>query len=153
MHVADRLNNLINQSEQKITELENEIEHIKAVHEAEIKGCRLSEEENLNLPVPRLEIRYVGLPEWYENHTEGRLVRIGFVYEHRQNENICIPFGHTWQGQEGLPVLDDISECIPFTQHGFIIRLMEQFPQMPCHIVAGRETKSLRINGDGSLGL
>lgn len=152
MHIADRLNHLLNQSEEQVSELEGELDRIKAEHEAYFRGHRLSDEENLNLPVPRLEVRYVGLPVWHSDHDNGRLVRIGLVYNHSQSEIICIPFGHTWQGQEGLPVLDDISECIPFTQHGFIIRLMEQFPKMPCYIVAGRETKSIYINGEGRLG-
>lgn len=91
--IEERLNAQLNEANQNIAKLQQEIEDLRYQEEWKWRHIRkLSSDENLGLPVPRLEIRYRKLAE-YESASAADY---GLVYSHFwKNEIFFVPISST----------------------------------------------------------
>lgn len=95
--IEERLNDIIEERDNEIEKLEHklqELEDEKTERQWEWRKLRtLTKEENLNLPVPRLEIRIEDSADGYQEKC-----MYGLVYEHLLGHFIHVPLGCTTVG-------------------------------------------------------
>ena len=93
MTILERLENSLNEKDNQIEELNNKIEEYKQKELQDEWSWRqfkkLSEEENLGLPIPRLEIRNIRISEY------NLISDYNLVLKHFLGHILCIPIGST----------------------------------------------------------
>ena len=96
------------------------------------KSTELTEKENLNLPVPRLEIRYFN----YEFEDNYNLVAVySLIYKHFLGEITSLPFGYTRAGYPSkTPINEDGTLQLPFRDGAHIKNEMEQL-KLPAYVI------------------
>jgi len=149
MHIADRLNVLLNEKERELQGLQTEYQRVETQQNAILESTCYTEFDNLGLSVPRIELRYLGLPEW-DNHMYGRLIRTGLAYKQSQNQIVCIPLAHTWQGDDAVPDIENVIKEIPLREHAHMIQLIKQF-QIPAFFVIQQDFREIIIGTNGYL--
>jgi len=111
MNNIKRLEELLDIKDNKIEELESELNKYKIEEENDIDRenwkwtihKNLSEKENMDLPIPRLELKYNNLTDdCYNSEWEYYL-----VYKHLLGDIICVPLGYTKvSGGNKAPIYD-----------------------------------------------
>lgn len=86
--INERLNDELNQAEQKIEELQEKIEKLSRNQDWRATFI-LTKEENLDLPIPRLEIRHI------QSGPNEVQAKYGMVYKHLLGDIIHVPLGQT----------------------------------------------------------
>lgn len=93
----DRLENLIAEKDREIEKLFDKIENLEYRDEWRWRQIRqLTEKENADLPVPRLELRYRDKSEYQH------FIDYGLVYRHLMGDIEFIPISCTKIGGKGL---------------------------------------------------
>lgn len=127
----EELDRLLVEKDSKISELEEKLEHISYNDEWSWRKIRpISEEENLDLPLPRLELRYRS-PSAYT-----RIVDYGLVNRHLTGEIQFIPLGSTKMSGT-ISHLD-----IPYRDGGHIFNDMYEL-KLRGFVVDGTSTREL----------
>ncbi len=106
------------------------------------KPRQLTQEENLNLPIPRLEIRY-RKPKKSED--ADIVADYGMVYEHLAGEVLFIPMGKTLVS--GSHVKSPTFLQLPFREGAHIICDMWHL-KLPGFLINGRKVERLEVNSE-----
>lgn len=113
MKIQERLEEQLNLKDERIEELEKELQELKDESEWDWKWSRHKTlKQNLeNLPVPRLEMR------WHKESEDGYLQRWDYwlIYRHTLNHLVAVPLGQTkTQGGNGQPPIYEGKIRTPF---------------------------------------
>jgi hypothetical protein len=111
---TERLEELLEVKDQRIEELESELQKYEDAKEEEKWRWCIHENlpEHQTLPVPRLEMVFepeYGGDDWYNTVIKYRL-----IYRHFLNHCVAVPLGHTKRGGGRKPTLDDVLMDLPF---------------------------------------
>ena len=138
LETIERLENEIYDKDCKIEKLEEKLENIDYEDTWKWRHIReLSKEENKDLPVPRLEIRYRNLDKF--NH----VADYGLVYEHLMGEILFVPFGSTKCGNSKS--LDE--QALPF-RDGSHIKHDAYFLKLPAFLVSGDKVEEVDLKNE-----
>lgn len=113
MKAIERLAEQLDEKDQRIEELEEELQKLKDESEWDWKWARhktLKENQD-NLPVPRLEMR------WHKESDDGYLTRWDYklIYRHTLGHLVAVPIGQTKsQGGNGTPPIYNGEISTPF---------------------------------------
>lgn len=137
----------IEEQEEKIQELERELEEIEdkfnALKDGEDWAWRdireISEEENLGLPLPRMELRYRRYDDF---HVVGDY---GLVIRHLLGQINFIPFGSTKIGGR-IALLPDHLDT-PFRDGGHLQNDAWEL-KLPAYVVNGKHFRKLDLHED-----
>ena len=134
--VEERLNDQLNAAEARIEELESQIEASKYEDEWNWRHFRkLSKEENLGLPIPRLEIRNRKLDSY------NCVSDYGLVYRHFDNEVLFAPLGSTRIG--GSNTFEQTPLRLPFREGANIYHDMSKL-KLRGFVTCGKELKEMK---------
>lgn len=132
--IEERLNEQLSEAEEKIEELETQIENSKYEEEWNWRHLReLSEEDNLGLPVPRLEIRH------RKKGRYGTIVDYGLVHEHLLGHLEFVPFGST-------RISGTLSDFELPHRDGSHIKYDMYTLKLPGYVVSNGESKEITLN-------
>lgn len=99
------------------------------------KGTILTDDENMSLPVPRLEIRYFN----YEIEGFNLVAIYSLIYKHLLGDIISVPFSYTKaQHPKGTPINNDGTLSIPFRDESHIENEKKQL-NLPAYVVYSKK--------------
>lgn len=140
--IEERLNDELNEKENIIEKLEEELETIKYHDEWKWRHIRtLSKEENLGLPIPRLEIRYRTIDDY------NLVADYALVYESLMGETTFCPLSATRCGTS-FRYLEDLE--LPFRNGADIMNEM-YILNLPGYRVANGKYKKIDLSDPSDL--
>lgn len=143
MSAADRLAKQLEEAEQKISELEEKIEASEYEEEWRWRHLfNLTPDENLDLPVPRLELRYAPMGKYNWE------VKYGLVHERLMSEIEFVPFGSTKIGGSSRDDQERLE--LPFRSGADIYNDMYLL-KIPGYVVNGKKFKQLDLTDRDAL--
>lgn len=148
--VEERLNERIEELEDERDELETKIDELESKNEVLENGDpwqwrqmrKLTKEENLGLPLPRLELRYRKLDEFEV------AIDYALVYEHLVGDIIFAPLGST-KTSGASRIKDDCLET-PFRSGADILHDMWHM-KLPGFVVNGINSRQLSLEDKNDL--
>jgi len=140
---VDRLADQLDEAETKIEELEAKIAAREYQDDWEWRQIKkLSKEENLDLPVPRLEIRY----RKYDDFNV--IADYGLVHTHLLGDILFVPFGSTRIG--GTRSREEGHLDLPFRDGAHIMNDMWEL-RLPAYVVNGKHSKQISLSDPDDL--
>ena len=107
METAEYLTGLLNEKDKEINDLAQRIEELENIIDGRTWGwtihAKVSEVENMSLPVPRLEMRWRELDDWGYNWE----ARYRLVYRHFLSHLVAVPLGNTKRGGDSPPMTNE----------------------------------------------
>lgn len=140
MNAIERLEQLLDERDERIEKLERELEHAKQEIEFDASWCLHVEHEeggepNPDLPVPRLEIR------WALESTE-TIATYSLVYRHLVGTVVTVPLGRTKTSGALNDVMSGGNIRIPFRDGAHIANEMRQLG-LPGFAIAGSHVRQI----------
>lgn len=137
MEAAEYLTGLLDEKDEEIYKLAERVEELENILDGRTWGwtihTKISDGENMNLPVPRLEMRWRELDDWgYNWEAQYRL-----VYRHFLDELVAIPFGNTKRGGDSPPMTNEKVD-LPFRE-GAHIKHDAGTLNLPAFVIYGDE--------------
>ena len=137
METAEYLTGLLNEKDRQIDKLAERVEELENTLDGRTWGWTIhttvSEDENMNLPVPRLEMRWRELDDWgYNWEAQYRL-----VHRHFLDHLVAIPLGSTKRGGDSPPMTNEKVD-LPF-RDGAHIKHDAKALDLPAFVIYGDE--------------
>lgn len=140
---VEYLTELLRQRDNQIRKLEDRVYELENAIDGDVWGWtihgRLTDEENMDLPIPRLEMRWVPLEE--SGYNWAALYRL--VYRHFLGHICFIPFGHTRRGGTTEPMTME-SLDLPF-RDGAHLKSDAQQLNLPAFVIYRGKAKQLPL--------
>lgn len=140
---TDVLEEKIYQLERDLQTTSNELSLLKDFQQyGWTRHRKISEEENLDLPIPRLELRYTNVDSY------NCVCKYAMIYRHLLDDIVCIPLGKTdVGGNGGEPCIFDGKLSLPFRDGAHIKNEMRQL-NLPGYVIYNNRIEEIEIDND-----